>query len=99
MTEISVPPRPAHLASAPAPQLRTRAISCGRCGFSRQLQLPPAWDRRSFVEVVCPKCSQRSLLPTGRLILWRVLGSLAFAASVAFVIYTIVHQHTLQAAV
>jgi DNA-directed RNA polymerase subunit RPC12/RpoP len=92
MTELPAAPRPSHLVSAPTHVFRSRAICCKRCGFRRDLELPPEWDRRSFVEIVCPKCSQRSLLPTGRLILLRVLGSLAFVASVAFVIYTIMHQ-------
>jgi|GEM_PF-5201311 len=71
--------------------LRVRAIRCRKCGDRRELALPPEWDRRTFVEMVCPKCSARALLPTGRLILLQVLGTLAFVASAAYVIYAVTH--------
>ncbi len=71
--------------------LRTRTIRCRKCGDRRELGLSPEWDRRTFVEIVCPKCSARSLLPTGRLILMQVLGALAFIASASYVIYAVTH--------
>jgi len=71
--------------------LRTRAIRCRKCGDRRDLQLPPEWDRRTIVEIVCPKCSARALLPTGRLILLKTLGTLAFLGSVAYVVYAVMN--------
>jgi DNA-directed RNA polymerase subunit RPC12/RpoP len=71
---------------------KRRDLRCRKCGDWRQLDLPPAWDRRTLVEIVCPKCGARGLLPTGRLLLYRTLGVALFVASTAFVIYTLLRQ-------
>jgi hypothetical protein len=71
---------------------RERTAKCGRCGTKQTLTIPPDWDRRTFVQTYCTKCSYRFLLPTRRLILWRNLALVAFPLCVWFVIHTILRE-------
>ncbi|MGB8169691.1 MAG: hypothetical protein WCF18_19475 [Chthoniobacteraceae bacterium] len=87
--ELKSPPR---LATPPSGhEGRQCTAKCGRCGTKQLLTIPPDWDRRSFVQTYCTKCSYRFLLPTRRLILWRSLALLCFPLCVWFVIHTILH--------
>ncbi len=81
---------PSHRAAPPSDDLGRQATAkCGRCGTKQLLTIPPDWDRRSFVQTYCTKCSYRFLLPTRRLILWRNLALVCFPLCVWFVIRTI----------
>jgi hypothetical protein len=71
---------------------RSCTAKCGRCGTKQVLTIPPDWDRRSFVQTYCTKCSYRFLLPTRRLQMLKVLALVVFPLCVWFVIHTIMRE-------
>ena len=82
--------KPRRAATSPAGNAgRQRTAKCGRCGTKQLLTIPPDWDRRSFVQTYCTKCSYRFLLPTRRLQLLRLLALVICPLCVWFVIHTI----------
>lgn len=70
-----------------------RTAKCGRCGTKQTFTIPPAWDRRSFVQTYCTKCAYRFLLPTRQLKKLQLLALVVVPLCLWFVIHTIMRTH------